>query len=117
MNDIDKMVQQLLDSLGMTSENYEEVLFRAINVASFQLDYANHQVGVVVKELKALPPDLPVKAGLSRFIADEVMRDAEMSIFLRLRKELSQRKRYAKRLGLGLDQLVKMWQAVSHAQV
>lgn len=114
MDDIDLMNQQLLEHLspnGLSSADFDALIIRAINVASIQLDYANYRVGEVVKELKKLPPDLSVKAGLSRLVAGEVMRDAQMVRFLKLRKELSQRKRYAARLGLGLDRLVAMYEA------
>lgn len=114
MDDIDIMNQQLLEHLspnGLNSTDFDVLIIRAINVASIQLDYANHQVGEVVRELKKFPPDMASKAGLNRFIAGEIMRDAQMVKFIKLRKELSRRKMYAARIGLGLDRLVSMYQA------
>lgn len=119
-HDIDKMVQELLDHLGMTSENYEQVLIRAINVASIQLDYANHQVGEVVKDIKNLDKshDDALDELQKTDMPKAAMRDAENNLMLSyvrsrlpLKHKESERKRYAARLGLGLDRLVAMYEA------
>lgn len=121
-HDIDKMVQELLDSLGMTSENYEDVVFRAVNVALVQLGYANHEVGEAIKELKKLDKkhEDAIKKLQETDMSRAAMRDAENNLMLsyvrsrlNLKRQESERKRYAKRLQLGLDLLDSMYRKTS----
>jgi hypothetical protein len=91
--DIDKMVEDLIKSLGtVTSDNFERLIIRAINVATIQLDYANYEVGEVVKKQRSLK-GMAVNASLE----EELM------------ATLIAKKKYAKILGLGLDRLVEMY--------
>jgi hypothetical protein len=95
--DIDKMVQDLIESLGpVTADNYDRLIIRAINVATIQLDYANYEVGEVVKKQRSLK-GMAVNAALE----EELM------------ATLIAKKKYAKILGLGLDRLVEMYHPAS----
>jgi hypothetical protein len=93
--DIDRMVQDLLESLspgGITSDNFESLMIRAINVATIQLDYANYEVGEVVKKQRSIK-GMAIRSALE----DELM------------VTIVTKKKYAKILGLGLDRLVEMY--------
>jgi hypothetical protein len=125
--DIDKMVQDLLESLGpVTADNYDRLIIKAINVATIQLDYANYEVGEALKQYKphdrmvrqlegelkelnkkgivygslriALEEDLALAIAHREFIGSTILAPA---------------KRYAKILGLGLDRLVEMYHSAS----
>lgn len=121
--DIDKMVQDLIESLGpVTADNYDRLIIRAINVATIQLDYANYEVGEALKQYK--PHDRMVKQlegeleelnhkgimyGSLRIALEE---DLALAIAHRAfigSNILAPAKRYAKILGLGLDRIVAMY--------
>lgn len=88
--EIDAMCQELIQYLNTPDKDPEALMISAINVATIQLDYANYEVGVLDKQRRRL-----------------MISDAESDLM----RALIEKKRYAKRIGLGLDRLVEMYTA------
>lgn len=89
MNNIDQMVEDLINHLNRPGVSSQDLLVSAINVASIQLDYANHEVGESIKKLKRMAVDSAVRSEVEA--------------------EISARKMYAALLGRGLDRIVAMY--------
>lgn len=106
MDDVDKMVNDLLSDLNVPGESTGDLLRRAINVANLQHQYSQHQVGLANQELIDYNP--MVKSMLKpgrRLIISLANNDMELGLM----RTVISRRIYAARLGRGLDRLVEMY--------
>lgn len=104
---IKNMVQKFLVDLGATSINYEATVELALGVAAEQLRYAQHEIGVALKEKKQCLVKLEE---LSEAQNQEEL-DVVRSRLAELEAYLSDRKQHASVLSLGLDEINDMYKA------
>lgn len=106
MDEIDKIVKDLLDYLNPSSKDSEDLLRRAINVANLQHQFANHEVGEAGKALAEYNPMAKSMLGkrkrlIIRLAKDDIERD--------LMRRVIAKRNYARKLGAALDRIHDMY--------
>lgn len=106
MDDIDKMIIQALEEAAggcaITSENFNDVVFRTLNNVNAQSDQVNYLVSVEQANLVAVRPDIKPKQRINLASAQN---DAELELMMRVLHWRT----YAKKLNIMIKRLKPMW--------